>query len=136
MVDTAANINKDSSYREAVEDVFLQMMDYHTLNKENEKLVKTINVLADPKNFLRLYDSHYLYGLELYENRKDIVERAIRSAISVVDENSLINKLFKAGFIVDPTDENNYIRVSDKTDVEPNSDDYQKIQKIIKDHNE
>jgi hypothetical protein len=136
MVDTVGNINNDSSYREAVEDVFLQMMDYYTLNQENEKLVKTINVLADPKNFLKLYDSHYLYALELYRNREQIVEKAIRAAVGVVDENDLINKLFKAGFIVDPTDENNYIRVSDKTDVDPASDDYQKIQEIIKDHNQ
>jgi hypothetical protein len=135
-VQTSADISKDSVYRESVDEVFDYIMDYHTLNKENSKLVEAVNILADPKEFLKLYEGNYTFMKEAYEKRAELIRNSIQNALTVSDENELINKLILSGFIEDPENPGSYLKLSDDqiTKVDPDSEDYKKIQEIIKDH--
>lgn len=134
LVNVEASINKDSTYREAVNEVFNLLMDYHTLGRESKGLMEVVNILADPANFLKLYKGHFTVIEELYRKKQIVLKEAIDKAILAPDQNSLIKKLADIGFVEDPEQPGTYFRIADKTIVEPGSEDAAKIEEIVKDH--
>lgn len=137
-VNTEAGLQKDFAFREGIDQAFDYIMDYHTLNRENERLVEAMNILADPENFLKLYDGHYGYMQDIYNRRKEAITQSIFKALSITDENDLINKLAKEGFIEDPEKPGTYLKLGGESGislVEPGSEDAKRIETIVADHN-
>ena len=136
-VSTEADLQKDYMFRDGVDNAFDLIMDYHTLNRENDRLVEAINILADPENFLKLYDGHYGYMQDIYRKRVEVITESILKALSITDENDLINKLAKEGFVEDPEKPGTYLKFSAEgiAKVEPGSAEEQRIQQIVVDHN-
>jgi len=134
-VETVAGLNKDSIYREGVDSAFELMMDYHTLNQQSPSLVEAVNILADPKNFLGLYEGHYTFMKERWARKVQGIADAITQALQITDQNNLINKMVRLGFIEDPEVPGSYWKFGAKglEKVEPESEDYKKIQDLIED---
>ncbi len=105
----------DSVLKDGVNEAFTKFMDYHALYQEQPNLMKSVNIMADPQSFLNLYESHLDEIKKIYSDRDNILRESIQKALSITDENNLINELAKLGFVVDPKDPNKYYKVSGDT---------------------
>lgn len=137
IVTTEAGIRKDSVYRENLDQVFDYIMDYHTMDKESENMREALNILADPVNFLKLYDGHTAQVRELYAKRLEVITKAINDALAITDQNSLVYKLAKIMVVEDPQNPGTYLKEGPNgwAIVDPASDDYKQIMDIVDDHN-
>ena len=134
LVQVEAGTKKDFVYRQGVDDVFSMLMDYHTLGRESKGMMEVVNLLADPENFLKLYNGHFSVIQELRRKRIKTLFEAIQNALKVNDENGLINMLAFNNFVEDPDNPGTYFRITDMSPVEPDSEDAKKIQQIIEDY--
>jgi hypothetical protein len=137
IVSTEAGIQKDSVYRENLDQVFDYIMDYHTMDKESENMREALNILADPANFLKLYDGHTAQVRELYAKRFEVITEAINNALAITDQNSLVYKLAKIMVVEDPQNPGTYLKEGPNgwAIVDPASDDYKQIMDIVDDYN-
>ena len=144
-VEAEAGAVKDSAYREGVDQGFDLLMDYLQLTKDQERLTQAINVLADPKNFLKLYDGHFTFLKDIYAKRADIIRDSIERALAVTDKNNLIYKLLNLkhpdgtgiGYIEDPEKPGAYFKVVNQqlVPVQPDSEDQKAIDRVVEDDN-
>lgn len=137
VVEAEADVQKDSIYRENIEQVFDYIMDYHAMGKESENMRKAVNILADPTNFLKLYDEHGNMVREMYNKRIEVLTKAIANALSVTDQNSLVYKLARIMVVEDPENPGTYLKDGPNgfAIVDPASPEYQEIMDIVNDHN-
>ena len=134
LVETDAAINKDSAYRESINNVFDLIMDYHTLGRESKGMLEIINILADPTNFLKLYEGHFTMINDLIKNRSNKLKEALLASIVVNDKNGLVNMLAYNNYLEDPEKPGTYLKISDWSSIEPDSEDATKIKEIIADY--
>lgn len=145
LVAVEADAVKDSAYRDGVDQGFDLVMDYLELAKEQDRLTQAINILADPNNFLSLYNGHYSFLKDIYAKREQIIRDSIERALKVTDENDLVYKLLNlkhpegpgVGYIEDPENPGSYFKVVDNAlvVVQPGSADEALIKQVIDDHN-
>jgi len=135
-VDRSAEASDDKAYKEGVDQAFDMFMDYHTLYKQQDNLLRAVNILSDPQNFLKLYESNLEQIKAIYAKRDQILTDAINKALAITDSNDLINKLGKLGYVVDPSDPNKYYKSVNGTFqvVAKNSKDQKIIDALIEDH--
>ena len=131
LVAVEADIQKDSVYREGVDETFDMIMDYHTLGRESQGLMEVVNLLADPKTFLKLYEGHYQVIQDMVARKETQLQETIDNLAKSTDKNSLAGALLASNFIEDPEFPGTYYKATDKTPVEKDSEDYKKIQEII-----
>ena len=144
-IETESNASKDAMFREGVDEAFNLIMDYLDLSREQGRLTEAINILADPQNFLKLYDGHYGYMKDLYAKRSNIIRESIERALLVMDKNSLVYKLVNTkhpgsetyGYMEDPENPGSYFKIGIDRPilVDPASEDYKVIQNVIDEHN-
>lgn len=134
LVETEATINKDSVYRESINDVFDLIVDYHTLGRESEGMLEMVNILADPNNFLKLYEGHFSVIKELNRKKIEALRESVIKALTINDENALANLLGSNNYVEDISNPGTYFRLSDLTPIEPDSEDAKKIKEIIADY--
>ena len=135
-VDMHAEEFSDIALNEGIDQAFNKFMDYHALYLEQPNLMKAVNILADPKNFLDLYEYHLAEVKKIYAERDKMLRDAIEKALAITDENNLMNELAKLGFIVDPKDPDKYYKVSGDTFelVKKGSKEEKMIKELIENH--
>ena len=136
LVEVEADANKEFVYRDGINNVFDLIMDYHTLGRESKGMMEMVNILADPNNFLKLYEGHFSVIRGLQEKRLNILITAIKNALVVNDDNKLINILALNDYVEDPENPGTYFKISDLSSIEPDSEDAKKIDEIVKNYKE
>jgi len=136
LVEVEADANKEFVYRDGINNVFDLIMDYHTLGRESKGMMEMVNILADPDNFLKLYEGHFAVIRNLQEKRLNVLITAIKNALVVNDDNKLINLLALNDYVEDPENPGTYFKISDLSSIEPDSEDAKKIDEIIKNYKE
>ena len=149
LVEVEAGAAKDSVFREGVDEGFNILMDFLQLSKEQGRLTEAINTLADPENFLKLYEGHYGVMKDIFNRRTQVILEAIEKGLKITDQNDLIHKLLRLkhpeqtagvdtyGYIEDPQNPGRYYKiVNDQIiPVEPGSKDYDVIKQVVDEHN-
>ena len=149
LVEVEAGAVKDSAFREGVDEGFDILMDFLQLSKEQGRLTEAINTLADPENFLKLYEGHYGVMKDIFNRRSQIIIEAIEKGLKITDSNDLIHKLLRLkhpeqtngvdtfGYVEDPQNPGKYYKiVNDQIiPVEPGSKDYDVIKQVVDEHN-
>ena len=149
LVEVEAGAAKDAMFREGVDEGFNILMDFLELSKEQGRLTESINTLADPKNFLKLYEGHYGMMKDIFNRKSQIILEAVEKALRITDQNDLIHKLLRVkhpeqtegrdtyGYVEDPTAPGSYYKiVNDQIiPVEQGSKDYEAIKQVVDEHN-
>ena len=127
-----------------VEDSYKAIKDLHTLNSESRNLTETINMLANPKGFYDHYDRMNKIITEMSDNKSEDLKKGIEDTYSRIELNSLLNNLYRMGFVVDQKDikelieegkvpEQFYNVASKQTVTKGNSGDYTTFENIVND---
>tara|TARA_R110002020_G_scaffold433834_3_gene643925 strand:- start:1449 stop:6482 length:5034 start_codon:yes stop_codon:yes gene_type:complete len=143
-----ASINGTFVDNEQIENSFAQIMDYTELNNEATNLTDSINILLDPESFNEMARRQSDIAKVQYENKLASIEKALEEYKTKMDQNKLLNDLFKAGYFFDPEYiddliKNNvlppeFYRVADKQIVTKTShpDDWAKIMEVFQNWSE
>lgn len=149
LVEVEAGASKDAIFREGVDEGFNILMDFLELSNEQARLTEAINTLADPDNFLKLYDGHYGVMKDIYNRRAQVIIEAVEKGLQITDKNDLIHKLLRLkhptqtagvdtyGYVEDPQNPGRYYKiVNDQIiPVEPGSEDFALIKQVVDEHN-
>ena len=90
------DIDVDNSYK--------ALKDIHTLNSENRNLTESINMLSNPKGFYDHYDRLNKTMNDMFDNKEEDLRRGIEDTYARMELNSLLNNLYKLGFVVNQKD--------------------------------
>jgi len=104
-------INKNKT-----DDIFEKILDVHRIAQDNVNLSSTINILADPAGFHEYYDRLNKIMSDLYNDRSVQIENSVKETQARIETNTLLNTLYKRGFVVDAKDLENLIEKNELPD--------------------
>lgn len=88
--------------RSKVQDALKQMVDYHALKGRAKVYDKAIEYLNNPERLNEIVDRQIEVNKDIYKNLTKIHKQQIEKYINIKEANTLMNKLFEAGFVGDP----------------------------------
>jgi hypothetical protein len=119
-------LNDDYMFDKDIDDSFVSLADHQKLDAESRQLMKYVNLLHDPGNFLELADRNRKWMKDLYKKRGSIYEKMVQEELDTVINNALLNALANKSI---------YISLDDfaawQTDGTPPSEFYDHARKMI-----
>jgi hypothetical protein len=97
---TIAEANDDFIFDDRVDNSFEKLIDFYKLDDESQNLVKYINALHNPDNFLDLVERNRKWMKDLYNNRRSYYEDMVNQEITNIEGNALLNELAKQGIYI------------------------------------
>ena len=88
--------------RSKVQDALKQMVDYHALKGRAKVYDKAIEYLNNPERLNEIVDRQIEVNKDIYKNLTKIHKQQIEKYINIKEANTLMNKLFEAGYVGDP----------------------------------
>lgn len=123
---TLGNLNDDYIFDKDIDDSFILLADHQKLDSESRQLMKYVNLLHDPGNFLELADRNRKWMKDLYKKRGSIYEKMVQEELDTIIGNALLNALANKSI---------YISLDDfaawQSDGTPPSEFYDHARKII-----
>lgn len=101
---TVANATGDIYLDENSEKAFEMLLDSYKLGKEASILASNVNILRNPKEFIKHVERNYDWMGSLYENRKEYFDNLVGQELNNIELNALLNEL---------ADKNVYISADD-----------------------
>lgn len=97
-----AQVNVVSANKLDLGSSFAKLKDIHDLSQENVMYAEMINILADPKGFISQYERMQQVFSDLYNSREEIVKNSIENSMKLIEDNTVLNALYKRGFVLTP----------------------------------
>ena len=88
--------------RSKVQDALKQMVDYHALKGRAKVYDKAIEYLNNPERLNEIVERQIEVNKNIYKNLTKIHKQQIEKYINIKEANTLMNKLFEAGYVGDP----------------------------------
>lgn len=88
--------------RSKIEEALKQMVDYHALKGRAKVYDKAIEYLNNPERLNEIVDRQIEVNKDIYKNLTKIHKQQIEKYINIKEANTLMNKLFEAGYVGDP----------------------------------
>ena len=88
--------------RSKVQDALKQMVDYHALKGRAKVYDKAIEYLNNPERLNEIVERQIEVNKNIYKNLSKIHKQQIEKYINIKEANTLMNKLFEAGYVGDP----------------------------------
>ena len=88
--------------RSKVQDALKQMVDYHALKGRAKVYDKAIEYLNNPERLNEIIERQIEVNKNIYKNLTKIHKQQIEKYINIKEANTLMNKLFEAGYVGDP----------------------------------
>ena len=90
----------ESVFDEDIDSSFEKVVDFQDLDGESKGLVKYINLLHSPAEFIEHVKRNKVWMKQLYDNRKDYYEALKEQEISKKENNDLLNSLASRGIYI------------------------------------
>jgi hypothetical protein len=88
-----ASLNGDYLFDQNIDDSYELLADHFKLDSESRNLMKYVNMLHDPNEFMDAADRNRKWMKDLYDKRGSIYEKMIKEELDLVIDNALINEL-------------------------------------------
>ena len=92
-----AGENGDYVAGEKLDEVFQEVLDYASLSERRQVAMDAVNTLTNPSKFQESFDRILAIQDKLYENKKENIEKSLKKYLKAIDENDLLQDLYKAG---------------------------------------
>lgn len=97
-----AKVNNDYALADKLDQGFVKVKDYYALNQESYTMAHAINVLTDPESSNNIFDTYVQAKRELENNKVKRIEEGLNIFLSKLENNDLLNELYKAGVFILP----------------------------------
>jgi hypothetical protein len=84
-----------------IDNSFVILKDYYTLNNESKRLVETINLLHDPQGFMDHLNKNQEWMTNMYKNRESYFVDMVNKQMGALENNELLNKLADMNIFID-----------------------------------
>jgi hypothetical protein len=81
-----------------------ELIDYHVLGERASAANNAVNILLDPKAFIKLSDRITKVLTIVNKNRKAEIQKSLEEFRKLLDKNKMLNELFEAGMFFDVKD--------------------------------
>jgi len=98
-----AEVNKDYSFDAPLDNSFVKLLDYHTLNDETSNLNKAINTILDPFAFTKLAEKEAEMDKARRANQQKEFRDSLEAFIKAKEGNDLMQLLYDEGVFLDAT---------------------------------
>jgi hypothetical protein len=88
-----ANATGDIYLDENAERAFEMLLDSYKLGKEASILASNVNILRNPREFIKHVERNYDWMGSLYENRKEYFDNLVGQELNNIELNALLNEL-------------------------------------------
>lgn len=84
-----------------IDEMMTSLIDIHKLRHENTAMVKYINLLNDPAEYMEHVNRNYQWMYDLYKNRKNYFKDTVNRSFEEKEYNDLLQSLADQGIYVD-----------------------------------
>ena len=92
-----ARENGDYVADEDMSEVFQDILDYASLDERSQKAIDAANVLINPAQFQEKVSRINELNNQIFENRKEEIEKSLKTYLKAMDKNEMLQELHKAG---------------------------------------
>lgn len=96
-----ARVKGDHAIDESVDKVFDNIKDIYDLRNDAENMTQSVNMLTDPEGFAEHFRRTTEILKNLYNNRKELIEKGIKETLERKESNSLLNRLYEKNVVMD-----------------------------------
>ena len=95
-----AGVNDDYIFDKDIDESFDLLADHEKLNSEAKQIMKYINLLHDPGQFMEAAKRNRDWMKNLYKKRGQIYERIVSEELDIIESNALLNALAGQGVYI------------------------------------
>lgn len=95
-----ANVNGDYLFDQNIDESYEKLGHHFKLDSESRNLMKYVNLLHDPNEFIESVQRNRVWMKDLYRRRSDIYEQMIKEQLDLVIDNALLNHLADKGIYI------------------------------------
>lgn len=106
-----ANQTGDIYLDENAEKAFEMLLDSYKLGKEASILASNVNILRNPREFIKHVERNYDWMGSLYENRKEYFDNLVGQELNNIELNALLNELADRNVYISADDAAEFQRI-------------------------
>ena len=95
-----AKESNDYVFNKDLDESFVKLIDFHSLENESQALVENINLLHNPKDFVEHVNRNKVWMKNLYDNRREYYEALKDQEFDKKEDNDLLNGLASRGLYI------------------------------------
>lgn len=95
-----AKESNDHIFNKDIDEAFIKLIDFHSLENESQVLVENINLLHNPKDFVEHVQKNKVWMKDLYDNRREYYEELKDQEFNKKEDNDLLNGLASRGLYI------------------------------------
>lgn len=99
-----AKESNDHIFNKDIDESFVKLIDFHSLENESQALVENINLLHNPKEFVEHVQRNKVWMKNLYDNRREYYEALKDQEFDKKEDNDLLNGLASRGLYISVDD--------------------------------